>query len=615
VSAQNNQSKRYIKEGNEIKEKANKEAVEGDEDYPNFCTLFNDSVAKANIVNTDQSNLWIFQSLSQNESTVEMVDLTKYLIYCVTGRDYGVTSFDFEAFYTNMYSIDGLYGNSVAEKVWFALLDAGYSKEAAAGVLGNLYQESGIVCNNLQNTYEKSLGMTDEQYTTAVDNGTYSRSSFINDSAGYGLAQWTWWTRKQNLYTMCREAGVSIADEDTQILFLLRELDMSDSYKSWPGSKTLYSAWQNATTPEDAAKYFCDGFEAPGTPVYEVRTEKAREYYDQFYNLEKTTTSTSAAMNTLIAEAIKIANDETIGYSQDLDKRKGPNYYDCSGLIAYLYEKHFGFTTSSFPQTTGNYYKFDSKYNIGTPSQVGTLQPGDVLWKKGHVVLYIGNGQYVAAHTDEKPLADQITVYTDNPSNYTYVYRFYNVGNEINETTSASGQQIIENCKEMLKYMKQTGGWGFKRSTNYKKTWQEVLQIKKGNADYRKGNCAAFVNWAYKMSGLIKNGKTINHPSRKASKTAKTGKAIKAKYQNNTINCTWIVVDKKTKNISGLQAGDVLIWEDTIGIYGGKDSNGNIRYYCNLDGRDGFKKMANGGPYKKTFLDNHKVLCVVRPNG
>jgi hypothetical protein len=53
--------------------------------------------------------------------------------------------------------------------------------------MGNLYAESGLRSNNLQNTYEKKLGMTDEQYTAAVDNGSYT--NFVRDAAGYGLAQ------------------------------------------------------------------------------------------------------------------------------------------------------------------------------------------------------------------------------------------------------------------------------------------------------------------------------------------------------------------------------------------------------------------------------------------
>ena len=37
--------------------------------------------------------------------------------------------------------------------------------------------------------------MDDKQYTAAVDNGSYK--NFVNDSAGYGLAQWTYSSRKQ----------------------------------------------------------------------------------------------------------------------------------------------------------------------------------------------------------------------------------------------------------------------------------------------------------------------------------------------------------------------------------------------------------------------------------
>ena len=56
--------------------------------------------------------------------------------------------------------------------------------------MDNLYAESGLNPMNLQNSYEKKLGMTDSQYTQAVDNGSYS--NFVKDYAGYGLAQWTY---------------------------------------------------------------------------------------------------------------------------------------------------------------------------------------------------------------------------------------------------------------------------------------------------------------------------------------------------------------------------------------------------------------------------------------
>ena len=80
------------------------------------------------------------------------------------------------------------------EKIWSYLKEQGLSDAGAAGLMGNLYAESGLSPTNLQNTYEKKLGYTDVTYTAAVDSGAYT--NFVRDSAGYGLAQWTYWSRK-----------------------------------------------------------------------------------------------------------------------------------------------------------------------------------------------------------------------------------------------------------------------------------------------------------------------------------------------------------------------------------------------------------------------------------
>jgi len=52
--------------------------------------------------------------------------------------------------------------------------------------MGNLYAESGLNPKNLQTSFEKSLGMTDEEYTKKVDAGAHP--NFATDGAGYGLA-------------------------------------------------------------------------------------------------------------------------------------------------------------------------------------------------------------------------------------------------------------------------------------------------------------------------------------------------------------------------------------------------------------------------------------------
>ena len=73
-----------------------------------------------------------------------------------------------------------------AQKIWGRLISAGLTPEGAAGLLGNLQAESGLNPRNLQNSFEKKLGFTDESYTAAVDSGSYA--GFVHDGAGYGLA-------------------------------------------------------------------------------------------------------------------------------------------------------------------------------------------------------------------------------------------------------------------------------------------------------------------------------------------------------------------------------------------------------------------------------------------
>lgn len=78
--------------------------------------------------------------------------------------------------------------------IWNYFKNKGFTDAGIAGLMGNLYAESGLRPTNLQNTFEKKLNYTDDSYTKAIDNGTYK--NFVKDKAGYGLAQWTYWSRK-----------------------------------------------------------------------------------------------------------------------------------------------------------------------------------------------------------------------------------------------------------------------------------------------------------------------------------------------------------------------------------------------------------------------------------
>ena len=145
-----------------------------------------------------------------------------------------------------------------------------------AGLMGNLFAESGLNPKNLQNSYEKKLGYTDATYTTAVDNGTYT--NFVRDSAGYGLCQWTYWTRKQALYAFCKAIGASIGDLDAQLRFLMKEL--RESFKG------VLGVLMTATSVREASDAVLLQFERPAKmndpAVQQKRAEYGQTYYNQF---------------------------------------------------------------------------------------------------------------------------------------------------------------------------------------------------------------------------------------------------------------------------------------------------------------------------------------------
>ena len=168
-----------------------------------------------------------------------------------------------------------LTGKTNEEKIWNYLVGKGLSAEGAAGLMGNLYAESGLNPQNLQNTYEKKLGYTDATYTAAVDSGKYQ--NFVHDSAGYGLAQWTYWSRKEGLLAFAQAAGKSIGDLETQLGYLFKEL--SESYK------TVLSTLKTASDVKTASNSVLLNFERPADQSDTVKTKRAgygQKYYNQY---------------------------------------------------------------------------------------------------------------------------------------------------------------------------------------------------------------------------------------------------------------------------------------------------------------------------------------------
>lgn len=168
------------------------------------------------------------------------------------------------------------YGQTIHDQ----LMEDIQNEIGVAAAMGNLYAESGLIPHRVQGDFSSGYSYS-VQYTAQVDSGAISEYNFVHNGpngGGYGLAQWTYYTRKQALYNMKQSMGVSIGSVDLACAYLLHEL--KTSYGS------VYNALRNATSISTATVKFMLDFENPAdqsTAAQNTRIQYAQEMYDTYY--------------------------------------------------------------------------------------------------------------------------------------------------------------------------------------------------------------------------------------------------------------------------------------------------------------------------------------------
>ena len=152
---------------------------------------------------------------------------------------------------------DEIKNHPYARLIWNRLMVTIQNEKGVAGLMGNLQAESGLYPDRVQgdipySEYSKS-------YTANVDNGTITENDFVNNGpngGGYGLAQWTYYTRKQALYNMYKNGNYSsIGSVELACDFLLKELQ--ETYSG------VYSTLKNAKSVREASDKVLHDFENP----------------------------------------------------------------------------------------------------------------------------------------------------------------------------------------------------------------------------------------------------------------------------------------------------------------------------------------------------------------
>ena len=320
-----------------------------------------------------------------------------------------------------------LKGNTDEARIWNFCIAQGLTEAGAAGLMGNLYAESALNPKNLQNSYEKKLGHTNETYTAAVDSGAYG--NFVRDGAGYGLAQWTYWSRKEALLKYAQAAGKSIGDLEMQLNFCFKELST--------GYKTVLNTLKTAKTVRAASDSVLLKFERPADMSEAAQKRRAsygQKYFDKYAGVgenEKQEENKVGKMKSaaFVEKLIDIAKNYKTLYVMGCfgapmtaanKKRYTSNHtynkqaartafinaasadtfgFDCVCLLKGVLWGWSGDTGKTYG---GASYKVNGVPDIsadqmikvcsGVTTDFSKIEVGEALWCEGHIGVYIGNG-------------------------------------------------------------------------------------------------------------------------------------------------------------------------------------------------------------------------------
>ena len=154
------------------------------------------------------------------------------------------------------------------QTIYERLRKAGCTPTGALALMGNWQCESGLESCRIQGDFQTDR-LKSKDYASRIDNGRVSDEEWCRDGKGWGLAQWTFWSRKRDLLTFCRRNSISVANEEAQVDFAVNEL------------KTAYKAlWADLTTcgEEDLYKVVelvCVKYEAPAFNNVQERANAA----------------------------------------------------------------------------------------------------------------------------------------------------------------------------------------------------------------------------------------------------------------------------------------------------------------------------------------------------
>lgn len=279
-----------------------------------------------------------------------------------------------------------------------------------AGILGNFYQESGWITNKHQGGVRKN-----------TLNEVEGDDAHIHNGEGIGIAQWTFWNRKQNLIDYAKQAPGNWYDPSIQVGFLLKEI--SEGYAGDLQSKTSVA---------DATATFLKNFENPGNTFeseYNKRLPYAKDTYAYLLklNLRIPTDDDSSKMNECKHElgSVEGGSLADFKYNGKITGNATP-ITNVKDFEKYGWNDNGTFDAKMLPSSDGQWEYFrEGRYQCTTWVAVRMLSLGltkrlmdaGITW---HTLNYLGMGKDQAGtlHAagvpmDRKPQVHDVVSYTN----------------------------------------------------------------------------------------------------------------------------------------------------------------------------------------------------------
>ena len=164
---------------------------------------------------------------------------------------------------------------TTVKQIWDFLITFFPNPYGVAGLIGNLFAESSL---NPQCVTGGGLKTKEarQQYILDVKKGVISKEQFAHDGIAFGLAQWCYWSRKEDFYSYCEDHGFEIDDQNGQLNYLHYEIA---KYKTV--QKTLISA----KSVKEASDIIMERYLKPANMSDQAKEKRAafgQDFFDVF---------------------------------------------------------------------------------------------------------------------------------------------------------------------------------------------------------------------------------------------------------------------------------------------------------------------------------------------